>query len=33
VIKLRTYKDTLYDLLTAYAVDRARRLGGKATSP
>src|SRR6202789_4068004 len=27
VIKLRTYKDTLYDLLTAYAVDRARRLG------
>jgi segregation and condensation protein A len=33
VIKLRTYKDTLYDLLTAYAVDRARRLGGKAYQP
>jgi len=29
VIKLRTYKDTLYDLLTAYATDRVRRLGGK----
>ena len=24
VIKLRTYKDTLYDLLTAYATQRAR---------
>src|SRR6202451_598004 len=33
VIKLRTYKDTLYDLLTAYAVDRARRLGGQAYKP
>jgi segregation and condensation protein A len=33
VIKLRTYKDTLYDLLTAYATDRARRLGGKAYRP
>jgi segregation and condensation protein A len=33
VIKLRTYKDTLYDLLTAYATDRARRLGGKAYKP
>jgi segregation and condensation protein A len=33
VVKLRTYKDTLYDLLTAYAVDRARRLGGKAYQP
>jgi len=33
VIKLRTYKDTLYDLLTAYATDRARRLGGKAYHP
>ena len=33
VIKLRTYKDTLYDLLTAYATDRARRLGGKAYQP
>jgi segregation and condensation protein A len=33
VVKLRTYKDTLYDLLTAYATDRARRLGGKAYQP
>ncbi len=33
VIKLRTYKDTLYDLLTAYATDRARQLGGKAYQP
>ena len=33
VIKLRTYKDTLYDLLTAYATDRARKLGGKAYKP
>ena len=33
VVKLRTYKDTLYDLLTAYATDRARRLGGKAYHP
>ena len=33
VIKLRTYKDTLYDLLTAYATDRARRMGGKAYQP
>jgi segregation and condensation protein A len=33
VIKLRTYKDTLYDLLTAYATDRARKLGGKAYRP
>ena len=33
VIKLRTYKDTMYDLLTAYATDRARRLGGKAYRP
>ena len=32
VIKLRTYKDTLYDLLTAYATDRVRRLGGKSLS-
>jgi segregation and condensation protein A len=29
VIKLRTYKDTLYDLLTAYATDRVRKLGGQ----
>jgi len=33
VVKLRTYKDTLYDLLTAYAIDRARRLGGQAYKP
>src|ERR1700744_5889729 len=33
VVKLRTYKDTLYDLLTAYAIDRARHLGGKAYKP
>jgi segregation and condensation protein A len=30
VIKLRTYKDSLYDLLTAYATERVRKLGGKA---
>src|SRR6201995_2612892 len=33
VIKLRTYKDTLYDLLTAYATDRARKLGGQSYRP
>lgn len=33
VIKLRTYKDTLYDLLTAYATDRVRKLGGTAYRP
>jgi segregation and condensation protein A len=33
VVKLRTYKDTLYDLLTAYATDRVRKLGGKAYQP
>src|ERR1700744_3712565 len=33
VIKLRTYKDTLYDLLTAYATDRVRKLGVKAYRP
>ena len=33
VIKLRTYKDTLYDLLTAYATDRVRKLGGTAYKP
>jgi len=27
VIKLRTYKDSLYDLLTAYATERVRKLG------
>ena len=33
VVKLRTYKDTMYDLLTAYATDRVRKLGGKAYCP
>jgi segregation and condensation protein A len=33
VVKLRTYQDTLYDLLTAYATDRVKRLGGKAYQP
>jgi segregation and condensation protein A len=33
VIKLRTYKDTMYDLLTAYATERVRKLGGKAYRP
>src|SRR3984957_224685 len=33
VIRLRTYKDSLYDLLTAYAADRVRRLGGHAYKP
>ena len=33
VVKLRTYKDSLYDLLTAYATDRVRRLGGKSYRP
>jgi segregation and condensation protein A len=30
VIKLRTYKDSLYDLLTSYATQRVRKLGHKA---
>lgn len=29
IIKLRTYKDTLYDLLTAYASERAKKMRGK----
>jgi segregation and condensation protein A len=33
VVKLRTYKDSLYDLLTAYAAERVRRLGGKSYRP
>jgi segregation and condensation protein A len=33
VIKLRTYKDSLYDLLTAYSVQRVKKLGGKAYQP
>jgi segregation and condensation protein A len=33
VVRLRTYKDSLYDLLTAYATDRVRRLGGTTYRP
>ena len=33
VVKLRTYKDTLYDLLTAYAGERVRKLSGKTYQP
>ena len=33
VIKLRTYKDTIYDLLTSYASQRVKKLGGKDYSP
>ena len=33
VVKLRTHTDTLYDLLTAYATERARKLGGKTYKP
>ncbi|MGH6872410.1 MAG: segregation and condensation protein A [Rhizomicrobium sp.] len=33
VIRLRTYKDTMYDLLTAYATERVRKLGGKSYRP
>jgi len=33
VIKLRTYKDSLYDLLTAYATERVRKLGGQSYRP
>jgi segregation and condensation protein A len=33
VIKLRTYKDTMYDLLTAYATERVRKLGHKVYTP
>jgi len=33
VVKLRTYTDTLYDLLTAYATDRVKRLGGESYKP
>jgi segregation and condensation protein A len=33
VIKLRTYKDSLYDLLTAYSTQRVKRLGGKSYQP
>ncbi len=30
VVKLRTYKDSLYDLLTAYATQRVKKLSGKS---
>jgi len=33
VIKLRTYKDTLYDLLTSYSTQRVKKLGGKPYQP
>src|SRR5690242_1442332 len=33
VVRLRTYKDTLYDLLTAYATERVKKLGGTAYQP
>ncbi len=33
IIRLRTYKDSLYDLLTAYATERVRKLGGKSYQP
>src|SRR5580704_8175429 len=33
VVKLRTYKDTLYDLLSAYAQDRVRKMGGATYRP
>jgi segregation and condensation protein A len=33
VVKLRTYKDSLYDLLTAYATERVRKVGGGVYRP
>ncbi len=33
VVRLRTYKDTLYDLLTCYATERVKKLGGAAYQP
>lgn len=33
VVKLRTYKDSLYDLLTAYAGERAKTLRGRTYRP
>jgi segregation and condensation protein A len=33
VVKLRTQTDTLFDLLTAYATQRVKTLGGKAYKP
>ena len=33
VVKLSTYTDTLYDLLTAYATQRLKKVGGKTYAP
>jgi segregation and condensation protein A len=33
VVKLRTYKDSLYDLLTAYAAERVRKVSGGVYRP
>ncbi|HTW35853.1 MAG TPA: ScpA family protein [Rhizomicrobium sp.] len=33
VVKLSTYTDTLYDLLTAYATQRLKKVGGKTYKP
>jgi segregation and condensation protein A len=33
VVKLRTYKDSLYDLLTAYAGERVKKLRGRSYQP
>jgi segregation and condensation protein A len=33
VVKLRTYKDSLYDLLTAYSTQRVKKLGGETYQP
>jgi segregation and condensation protein A len=33
VVRLRSYKDSLYDLLTAYAAERVRKLGGAVYRP
>lgn len=33
VVKLRTYKDSLYDLLTAYATERVRKVSGDVYRP
>ncbi|MDE1985340.1 MAG: segregation/condensation protein A [Alphaproteobacteria bacterium] len=33
VVKLRTYTDSLYDLLTAYATERVKKMRGKTYQP
>jgi segregation and condensation protein A len=33
VVKIKAYKDTLFDLLTSYATQRVKTLGGKTYSP